>query len=77
MASADVLAFIEAAECKQEAREIADKLLNFGSASPTDDEVLARSRMVFEYILHYALANIDGVDLDNYEIEVQTYRESE
>ena len=76
MASADVFAFIEAANCEKEAKIIAARVFDFGGVSPTDDEVLARSRMVFEYILHYALANIEGVDLGNYEVEIQTCRES-
>lgn len=75
MAGADVLAFVEAAECEREAEDIANKLLDFGGAKPTEDEVLARSRMVFEFILHRAILQVNGFDrsdLKRFEVEIQT-----
>lgn len=75
MVTADVSAFIEASECGEEARTVADKLIGFASNSPNEDEVLARCMMVFEYILHHAMSQVNGADLADFEVEVQTTQE--
>jgi len=76
MASPDVVDFVDMIDCEGEARGVANKIVRFTSG-PTEDEVLARCRMVFEYILHYAMAQVNGSDLADFEVEVQTEQEKQ
>jgi len=71
--SMDAICFVEeAANCKAQVKEVAQSIVQFAGNSPTEDEVLSRCRLVFEYILHEAMAN---TEIDDWDCEVEIHNE--
>lgn len=76
MSSRDVLDFVVAADCQDAAEEIAVKVAGFTEDKPSEDEVLARCRHVFEYVLQVSLAMTNPqADLKQFEVEIQIEKE--
>ena len=69
----DTLMTAEAIGYKEEAKAIALKILDFGN-TPSEDEVLARCRMAFDYILYHAMESIQA-DCSKYEVTVESVEE--
>jgi len=63
--------FVRAVGCKSHVDVIAKEVADFGGEIPTEDEVLSRCRLVFEYMVHEAMRHSSADDWD-VEVEIQT-----
>lgn len=68
--SQSAIDFVRAVGCKSHVEVVAQAVADFGGETPTEDEVLARCRLVFEYMVHETMRHSSADDWD-VEVEIQ------